>query len=466
MGSQSIDKVILIERKNLNSNQYTVSLLKEAFRVGLVDKETIDNVQAQIMFILKDLIMRYTKGESTSVTIETAEKILNSIYYSIDAYTESLHNPEDGISLLKTKKIKEIYEKGFELVKSCVSETKMLYERILKNKLDVPLEEYNITIDEAFSDFFRKYGVVFDAHDTMASIDYPLVFDDMNIRGIFYIKHYLENLETETEFCRLYTKEDITKVLANYGRIYSIDYRTSLINLFEILINNLIFSVLSGNNGDILTISKPQYDFLNSKLSSSSPNEINSLVDEATEKIIKGCSIKQLKLIDYIRKYKTILEVRVLSAVKNGSLHNIILTDDEEKLQNSGIIFEEGNRMDDDSFRIVVDKIMECKNTEEKINIITSSIGSSEDFIDVLKGDCLFGDEFSAAFSTLSDMELSLLGGIVFYEELRNSPLNLLPAIIGQMEIEVEWQQQYIKFIQGLSKDRIKLIESFINVIG
>lgn len=465
MGLQSIDKVMLIERKNLNSNQYTVSLLKEAFRTGLIDKGTIDNIQAQIMFILKDLIMRYTKGESTSVTVETAEKILNSIYYSIDAYTESLHNPEDGIALLKTKKMKEIYEKGFELIKSCVSETKMLYERILKNKLNVPLEEYNLTIDEAFPDFFRKYGMVFDAHDTMASIDYPLVFDDMNIRGIFYIKHYLENLETETEFCKLYTKEDIIKVLANYGRIYSIDYRTSLINLFEILINNSIFSVMSGNNGDTLTISKPQYDFLNSKLSSSSPNEINSLFDEATEKIIKGCCIKQPKLIDYIRKYKAILLVRVLSAVENGSLHNLILTD-EEKLQNSDIIFEEGNRMDDDSFCIVVDKIMECESTEEKINIITSSISSSEDFIDVLKGDCLFGDEFSAAFSTLSDMELSLLGGIVLSEELRNGPLDLSPAIIGEMEIEVEWQQQYIKFIQTLSKDRIKLIERLINVIG
>jgi len=455
-----------IKRQELVKGQYTVSLLKECYRVGLVDKKSIDSVQAQIMLILKDLIMRYTRGESTSVTIDTAERIFNSICYCIDAYICGFNNPKDGMTALKAENIRKIYEKGIVIVTSCIAEAKILYKDIVKNRLEVPHEAYNATIDEALHSFFENYGVVFDAQNTMASIDYPLIFDDMSIKGVFYIKQYLEHLKIETEFCRLFNREDVVKTLSNYGRVYSIDYMTSLINIFEVVINNSIFSVLSGNKGDMLTISKFQYDLLNSKLACLNPYEINTIMDEAIEKVIKDLGINQYKLIDYIHQYKSIFMPRVLNAVENGNLQNMVITDDREELQDSTIIFEEGDRMSDDSFSLVINRIMECQNTDNKIEIIKSSICSSQDFMDVLSGDCLFEDEFEALFSTLSDMELSILGGAVFYEELRCGTLDLALIILDKEEVEAEWQTHYINFMQRLGKDRIESIQRLINNIG
>ena len=46
-------------------------------------------MQIKISEILKDLIMRYTKGESTSVTVEKAEKLIIGIWYTIDAYMKT-----------------------------------------------------------------------------------------------------------------------------------------------------------------------------------------------------------------------------------------------------------------------------------------------------------------------------------------------------------------------------------------
>ena len=332
-----------IRKENLDKNQYTVSLLKEGFRAGIIDKAAVERIQTEIIFILRDLIMRYTKGESSSVTNETAEKILNSIYYSIDAYTLSFKNPEDSIAVLKVKSIKEIYEKGVETVTSCVNDGKVLYKEISENRLKLPLQAYNLTID-SIADFFEKYGIVFDAHNTMADIDYPLVFDNMSIRGIFYIKQYLETLKVETEFCRYFNVEEIEKTLKNYGRVCGIDYITSLINIFEVVINNSIFSVMVGNKAECLVISQYQGEFLNRKFTSLTTDEIDFILEMAVERIIDDLKIENAVLIDYIHRYKTIFVPRVINAVENGSLHNIVITD-EKDLQERSLIFEEGNRM-------------------------------------------------------------------------------------------------------------------------
>lgn len=463
MGLQEVSKITLVNANNLNPNQYTVSLLKEAYRVGLVDKNIIDSIQVQIVLILKELILRYTKGESTSVTTETAEKILNSVYYSIDAYIKSFYNPEYNIEVLRSRKIKEIYEEGIKIIMSCFSETKALYDKVLKSKVDVSLIAYNYTINEGFSGFFRDYGIVFNAHDTMADIDYPLVFDDMSIRGIFYIKQYLEKLYLENQFCKHFRSEDIERVLISYGRTYKIDYKVPLINIFEIVMNNSIFSALSGNHGRNIVISKPQYEMLERKLKNLSPSEIDFQVERAIEKIIMDLDIKGKDMLDYIYRYKPIFMTRVLNAVENGSLPNMVITEDGIGYSEAGFVFKEGAKMDDSSFRAMLHRILECKNTEEKVGIIISNINSSQDFIDILQADCLFGDELKAVFGALSDMELSILGRVVFEEELRGGLVDLLSVSNAKEELEVEWQLQYMEFIKTLSCDRAKVIQKYIN---
>lgn len=447
----------------LNPYQYTVSLLKEGFRVGLLDLGVVERIQGQIIEILQDLIVRYTRGESSSVRVETAEKLLNSIYYALDACTGGLAGPEDGIALLKTKSMKEIYDKGIELIAECLAETKILYRKIRRKKLGVPLEAYQTSIDEDLPAFFRKYGIVFEAHETMCSMDYPLVFDDMNVQGIFYIKRYLETLDTETTFCRLFRNEDIVKLLGDYGRIYRMDYRKSLINIFEVVINNAVFSVLAGNNAGTLDVSQSQYELLKKRLSGNGSVGINSLIDEAVKRMIKEIGIEDRKLIDYIQRYKPMLVERLLIAIKNDSLENLIVMEADDDLLVAGVFFEEGSRMSDQDFRSMVDRIMECGNVTEKNAIIRSSIQSIEDFLDLLNADCLFEDEFMAVFGALNDMELEALGRMVFFEELRDGVEGFAVIVGNEKKMDREWESYFRRFIEGLGGDRIEGIERLMN---
>jgi hypothetical protein len=452
-----------IHRANLNKYRFTVSLLHEGFRVGLMDEPVMNRIQIEIAAILKSLIMRYTKGESSSVRIETAEMLMNSIYYAIDAYTSSFNDPEKAIACLKTESIVKIYEKGLRLVIFCVTDTKMLYREIKQKKLDVPLEVYNTSIDKALPGFFTDYSAVFNAQDTTCSLDYPLMFDDMNRQGVYYMRNYLENLAIETAFCRLFEKEDIIKVLANYGRIYRINYQKAPINIFEILINNAFFAVLSGNHGSRMDISLSQADVVRSRFSNRELSEIELLADEAFEKVIDDLRISQPKMLNYLRRYKLLFYPRLFNAIENNSLLNLIITSIDEKPEARGITFQTGIKMDDNSFSMLIQSIMVKPNIAEKIELIISNVQSVADFIDLLQADCLYGNEFFQLFSAIGDMELAVLGKMVFFEDQRDENLKFSSCDLSIKKFEMEWQTQYGRFIQSLSAERIETIERLMN---
>ncbi|MDP4176971.1 MAG: DUF6179 domain-containing protein [Bacillota bacterium] len=451
MVSNNIDKKIYIKTENLNIYQYTNSLLEEAFKAGMINKSFITAFQSQVIFILKDLIKRYTKNESTSVSVETAESLLNSLYYSIDAYTSSLKDPESCIELLKVKSLQEIYNSGIEIVSEAVIETMMLLNEVKENKLDIQNEVYNDTIEKGIPKFFKSYNLVFNAQNGDCDIDYPLLFDDMKLRGIFYIKEYLEKLKMENEFCSYFNKIDIQRLFIDHASVYKIDSVKFPINIFEIVLTNNIFSVLSGNEPSIIILSKLQGTMIINNLKSMDSIEINMLISEAAKKIIKYFNEENTTLSEYIKNYINILVSRISTAAKNNNLSNIVITSSKDDPQTEGTTFYNVPKMKDEDFRTMIQELMECENIEGKITIINENIKSLEDFIDMLKSNCLFNEEMKTIFSTLSVPELSVLENLVFSEELRNG--ELAPNNLNADAKEEEWQKQFTEFIKELKKN-------------
>jgi len=232
--------------------------------------------------------------------------------------------------------------------------------------------------------------------------------------------------------------------------------------VFEILITNSVFSVLSESEANKLSISKYQYALLLDKFKGLDRSQCSSFIREVFEALIGELRIEQPQLNDYIRKAASVLMPRYLSALDHDCLDNVVILDGE-KNRRFEIIFDEGKSMDDHSFRMVVGRIMECADPAEKTAIITSSIHSLGDFIDVLEANCLFEDEFSAVFSALGNMELSILARIVFMEEIRNEPTDFSVRNAAEKPMERQWQTEYARFLLSLSADRIKSIEQYIN---
>ncbi|MCY8281490.1 DUF6179 domain-containing protein, partial [Bacillus inaquosorum] len=251
-----------IDKSKLKQSQYMLSLLKEGQNVGAITSEKAYQIQVEMMQILQRLIDQHTQGESTSVTTETAEGIMISLLYAMDAYALHFEKPEEVLVHLHSDSVKKIYTKGVELLHYYFEEAKQLYQDVKKMKLDVPVDAYNLTIDESLPIFMNNYNIIFEAQNTMASIDYPLATDNMQLQGVFYIKQYLERLLIETRFCHFFNHQDLMYVLTNFGRICRFNYRIELFNIFELMINNAVFSLISGSGANQVRISEVQYDRL------------------------------------------------------------------------------------------------------------------------------------------------------------------------------------------------------------
>ena len=83
--------------KSFDKNNYTLSLIEGALKSGKLSYTDAFNIQNKLMEVLKALILRYTKGESTSLTVETTESLLNSILYALDFYFLKVDSPEASL---------------------------------------------------------------------------------------------------------------------------------------------------------------------------------------------------------------------------------------------------------------------------------------------------------------------------------------------------------------------------------
>ncbi|GGJ76251.1 DUF6179 domain-containing protein [Virgibacillus salexigens] len=451
-----------VKKSHLSQNQYTISLLNDALQIGMLTDKEVYNIQNQLMLILKDLIGRYTQGESSSVSSDTAESIFASILYAIDAYTFQFDDPKKAITYLKTVKVRRVYEKGLGLVRQCFKETEQLYKEINNNKLDVAVEAYNVSIEESVPVFLRKYDIIFDAHNTMASIDYPLAVDDMSIQGVFYLKQYLTRLKMETELCHLFNQEDLQKILINYGKICRFDYRIELFNIFRLIFNNAVFSILSGGNANQLIISANQYKQLYLLFTETNDSQIHSIIHKAIDQLDYDLNINEPKMKNYLKHCGADLIQTIINAVNHDKLQTLIIMEKELKPKSIVTTFKASDRMSDNHFRLLIEKVMGYDKITDKVETIRKNFHSLYDYIDMLNADCLLAIEYEALFSTFGDIELAILAKKVFYEELRNETVDLSSALVKEKEVEMEWQIQFIKFITNMDTERKITIEKYI----
>lgn len=458
--SRSVSNII-IDRSRLKRNNYILSLLQEGQRVGAITSKKAYQIQGEIMQVLQQLIRKYTQGKSTSVTSETAEDIMVSLIYAMDVYVLHFNNPEEAIVHLNFESIKDIHAKGVELLRQYYEDAKQLYQEMKKIRLAVPVDAYNMTIDESLPVFMKQYNIIFGAQNTMASIDYPLAIDDMRLQGVIYIKQYLERLRIETKFCQFFSHQDLMYVLTNFGKIYHFNYHVELFNIFELMVNNAVFSLLAGKKASQVRISETQYKQLNRMLIACCADQRSKLIHESIDQLQKELQTDQA-LTHYIDLYRNELVQRVNNAAKIGSFEIMIIREIEEHKKPMVLMLNENNRMSDIQMRNLVDRITGSDNTEKKVQLIRRYFVSLHDYLDLLNLGCLFADEYDALFDTLGDVELAILAKIVFYEKLRGDIRGFRFVVADGVEAESEWEMHYIGFMQQLDGERIEAVEHLI----
>lgn len=439
-------------KNTLEPRSYTLFLLREGLRRGILNQKAVDEFQEELMPLLAELILKYTRGESSSVTVETAQRLLGSLLYSIDAYLRSFRHKEAALNCLSSFGAAEIYEKGQALTSSCQKQTWLLYEEVRERKLNIPINAYHCTIDEDLPDFLKQYDPLFNAQDTMANMDYPLFSDDMRWQGIFYIEQYLQKLSMETDFCFLFSPADINQLLRDYGRVYRIDIAESLINVFEILFINSVFSFLAGNRPGDLSISKPQLNMLQHHFDALDSAQYPLVISHTIDKLLDLLGLANPAFLNYIEGFVPLFMPRFVNALENNCLANVIIAT-QPRQETVRVALDYGERLPDEAFRELAEQIRDAVDPASKVNLIQAHINSLVDFLDLLEADCLFGQDYAFLFDALGDIELSILAKIAFAEQLRVSPDPTLQNLIDE-DSTIPWQMELAYYFNGLAAKR------------
>ena len=449
----NIEKIYLLKREDLNQEYYFQSFLQQAYVLKLLTDSEFENIQLQSIQLLSKETERYTNGESSSVKVETAQNILQSIFYCIGTYLKSFPDTDLSVTTLKQKPLSELYHQGTNLIVLQFTSAKQLFESIQKHSLVTDNIAYNDTLQNGISAFFSDYDFDFATHESHGSIDYPLSHDKLDLVGVEYIFSYLQKISLENEFCLHFSGDDIHFLLQGYHE----NYKDLLINIFDFVLTNALGLLLAGKNPILLDISSLDLKYLEQELTNLSKDELEGVLLKAARSLCLKLNISNISLQNYISVAVVNLSARLKQALEMMQLDSIFISF-KENHNKPDFQFTDGVAMEDELFRKLVEEIKACRFISDKIIIIQREVHSITDLADILEGYCIFGDEFSELYKSLGDMELALL--------LKKLPMDLEISNLHSTGNEEEWQNQLSDFLNKLDSTRCGQIKGLSKTIN
>ncbi|WP_236896444.1 DUF6179 domain-containing protein [Clostridium beijerinckii] len=451
MDNYIIDRNDTIENL-LSKEHYFQSLLQVLHSNDILNNKELENIQVQILDILRETANYYTKAESYSVRVEVAEQIMLSIYYTIGSFLKGKTSIKEKITLIKENAMKYLFSEGEKVLKIKIEESKELLKNVQKSKLKTSNYAYIDTIDYGIPLFFIEYDSRFAAHEMQGSIDYPLAIDEMELVGIEYISEYLKKIDFENQFCSHFDIYEIENLLKSFDK--NSDH--ILINIFELVLTNYLGCMVLGKRGITLDITDTERRYLKNKLGELKEEEFNEVISRIVEGICQEFNINDINFINYINKtiYKIMPSIK--KNIENNKLENTFITfkNEDENL----IRYEDGESLENSRFKDITEEIRDCDKVDDKIQIIRKEIHSLRDLVDVLGSDCIFDYEFIEIFKVLDDFEISLL--------LKYIPNDSVMDVDYGTESDKEWHEKLEEYLDMINEEKkSKIITESLNII-
>lgn len=297
-----------------------LSLLREGLPEEKLTSAQAQAVQRSLYGLLGWVTERYTMGDSTSVTVETARELFSSVCFTISL---ALRKEGESLSYLdRCEDPKRLVEQGRRELERLMETGRSLYERVASALPAVENRSLRDTVT-SLGGFFRRYDHRFFAHMIPADIDYQLCRPvPESLSGIEYVNEYLRRLLIEHQLLSRFEPDHLIRLLDRYCP----DYQGLLINLYEPAAVNAIGLVLCG--GDLLSLDlTPENRVVLVKLLRNySPRDARQAILEAAARVCAGLGIGEEAARAYLRETAAELMPRIFAALPHNELEGIFLS--------------------------------------------------------------------------------------------------------------------------------------------
>ena len=186
--------------------------------------------------IVAELTDMYTKGESTSVTYEAAQHLMEAVLYCIRE-AEELNSGQDGEqredlpSTGESLNARALYETGYREVLNKLERAKEKYRNLISNFSFYGNRNLKDTVLKAIPGFFKYYSPRFSPQETLITMDYPTMAPITGKTGIDAIEEYIDKIAAEQHFLSSFPPGYVEEKL----KAYTSDYKDQFFNLSEII---------------------------------------------------------------------------------------------------------------------------------------------------------------------------------------------------------------------------------------
>lgn len=319
----NLDVISQIKKDKLDSISYFQTIIEEGYKVKLLTDEDMVNIQIQLLELLDKVVYKYNGVDSSSIRKEVLEDISISNIYTLGIYLKTFTNPDNAIKELKEKGLIYIYEQGKKRIYKMLDIIRISYVKVKQTKLNIFNDIYNDTIIGGIKGFLKIYDADFKAQDMKITADYPLYNQLIGkLEGVEFIKEYLNSIYLENIFCKYFPEQNIKELLYSYSE----DYEELVINIFEIVLYEVIACQLVNRELQDLIISSHELDEIYHKFDNKDDNEINEILQKAYNSIKDKLFYDDIQLQEYIEKNFENIKKVILLAYKYRKLDDIFIT--------------------------------------------------------------------------------------------------------------------------------------------
>ena len=273
---------------------------------------------SRLMELLARQTQRYTMGESTSVTVETAQELLNSLWYTL---TVAADETQTSYKQLLTDDLQPLAAQGQKILRDRLEQTKRLWTAVCESAPPVENAYYSDTL-RGIGNYIKRYDLYYFAHQKPPCIDYPLLIPaDEALQGLDFTGRYLKNMLTENLILHRFNKDAAISVLGAAAP----DYQEHYLNLCEQPLTNALGLALIGKDGRKPYIGREEQQMITETMRGRDGEKRRRLLRASANTLCDTMQIANAHLRNYIAAFAESLLPRIEAAMTGGELSNIFI---------------------------------------------------------------------------------------------------------------------------------------------
>lgn len=267
--------------------------------------------------IVAELSRKYTSGESTSVSYETANRLMGAVLYCVNEYETGDTLPMRQVDV----SLREKYEIGRIRLLQKIEDCRIRYNELMIHFDAYGNHNYEDTVTKAILGFFVHYDPVFYPQNTMITCDYPTIVpvSGGEQMGIDLIDRYLSYIELEQNFLRKFQDDFICDLLYRSDH----DYKNQFYNISAVVFGSLLGCMMIGKN--VMEKRDNAYEQLFEIIQRNTFEKIRNRLDKTSMSLFHSRYENAVELHQYFQNEITELAVRLKQVKDVRNIENILV---------------------------------------------------------------------------------------------------------------------------------------------